>query len=239
MPETLLSASNILLFGRVVTDIEIVHPDSGQEPITSHHDPFRAIRGRNSDGNRQLETLVDKTGETNGARFARIYGVSFEGQFYDLPTPMLFLVHGEGQIAETTVGSDCPPPAATEATQAAASRRGGSPSPLPAPLPIGDPRQSRAPDEPSRTGLGAADFSFADDIQVWSYDKADYTIRMDVETGMFEQVLLDLIFDGGGPGGIAGANVRGANVRGANVRGANVRGANVRGANVRGGGGGD
>ena len=222
MPETLLSASNILLFGRVVTDIAIVHPDSGQEPITSHHDPFRAIRGRNSDGNRQIESVVDNNTEGTESRFARIYGFSFEGQFYDLPAPMLFLVHGEGQIAETTVGSDCPP----------------------RDVPIGDPRQSRAPDEPSRTGLGAADFSFADDIHVWSYDKADYTIRMDVETGMFEQVLLDIISDGGGPGGIAGANVRGANVRGANVRGANVRGANVRGANVRGanvrgGGGGD
>lgn len=100
---------------------------------------------------------------------------------------------------------------------------------------------ARAPTSPLMTGLGATDLQFADDVRYWSYDKADYTIRMDVETGMFEQVLLDVVFNGPGPGpgGVAGANVRGANVRGANVRGANVRGANVRGANVRGGGGGD
>lgn len=205
MPETLLSASNILLFGRVVTDLAIVHnaQDPGPPPAAITHDPFRIIRGRVSDGNQQLETLVNN----NTANFARIYAVSFEGQFYELPAPVLFLVHDAGHPAETTVGSS-----------------GGA----------GHARQSRAPDNPDRSGLGAADFSFADDLMVWSYDKADYTIRMDVETGMFEQVLLDVVFDGGGPGGIAGANVRGANVRGANVRGANVRGANVRGANVRG-----
>ena len=97
---------------------------------------------------------------------------------------------------------------------------------------------ARAPNSPTVTGFSAADFQFANDVRYWSYDKADYTIRMDVETGRFEQVLLDMMFDGGA-GAMAGANVRGANVRGANVRGANVRGANVRGANVRGGGGGD
>ncbi len=197
MPETLLSASNILLFGRVVRDLSIAQIE---------HDPFQEIRKRASDGNRLLETVVDN----NDAKFARIYGVSFEGEFYDLPAPMLFLVHGDGQVAETTVGSDC----------------SGDVTP-------GDPRQSRAPDEPSRTGLGAADFSFADDVMVWSYDKADYTIRMDVETGMFEQVLLDMMF-GDDFGGVAGASVRGASVRGASVRGASVRGASVRGASVRG-----
>ena len=31
-------------------------------------------------------------------------------------------------------------------------------------------------------------FSSLTIIRVWSYDKADYTIRMDVETGMFEDV---------------------------------------------------
>jgi hypothetical protein len=216
MPETLLSASNILLFGRVVEDLDIVQ-QGGAPPAQISHDPFETIRGRVSDGNRQLETRVDD----NTANFARIYAVSFEGQFYELPAPMLFLVHGPGDPAETTVG-----PAAG----------GGA---------AGHPRQSRAPDDSDRSGLGAQDFSFADNLRVWSYDKADYTVRMDVETGMFEQVLLDVIFDGDGFGGgvagasVRGASVRGASVRGASVRGASVRGASVRGASVRGGGGGD
>jgi hypothetical protein len=166
---------------------------------------FRHAGGRGS-GQGQNNQLDNQLSDDAG--FARIYGFSYEGAYYELPNPTLFLVHGEGESA--TDGNMPHPPE----------------------------HGSRAPTNPSVSGVAAADFQFADDIMVWSYDKADYTIRMDVETGMFEQVLLDVMF-GGGPGGVAGANVRGANVRGANVRGANVRGANVRGANVRGGGGGD
>jgi uncharacterized protein YjbI with pentapeptide repeats len=78
----------------------------------------------------------------------------------------------------------------------------------------------------------AADFQLADDLRVWSYDKADYTIRMDVETGMFEQVLLDMFF--GGDGGVSGARVSGARVSGARVSGARVSGARVSGARISG-----
>ncbi len=216
MPETLLSASNVLLFGRVVTDLEVVQTTGGRRSGQISHDPFNKVRQRESDGNRFLETAVDK----NSARFARIYGVSYEGQFFDLSVPMLFLVHGDGDDAERVVNF---------------SKSGG-----------GDERQSRAPDEPSRSGLGAQDFSFADDLKVWSYDKSDFTVRLDVDSGTFEQVLLDIIFGtdvAGMPGvsgaSVRGASVRGASVRGASVRGASVRGASVRGASVRGGGGGD
>jgi uncharacterized protein YjbI with pentapeptide repeats len=80
--------------------------------------------------------------------------------------------------------------------------------------------------------VAASDFSFANDLMVWSYDKADYTIRMVVETGMFEQVLLDMFFDGGG--GVSGARVSGARVSGARVSGARVSGARVSGARVGG-----
>ncbi|SFK32993.1 Pentapeptide repeat-containing protein [Mesorhizobium albiziae] len=123
---------------------------------------------------------------------------------------MLFLVHGEGLPAsELRINAS------------------------------GAPRIARAPGSPSLTGLGQADFQFSDDIMVWSYEKADYTIRMDVETGMFEQVLLDAMLDGPGGFDARGANARGANARGANARGANARGANARGANARGGGNSD
>lgn len=160
---------------------------------------FRHIRGvGNGLGmNHHLEDQLDAD-----ARFARIYAFSYEGAYFELPNPTLFLVHGDGE--SVTDGN------------------------LPGGL------ASRAPTNPSRSGVAAADFQFADDIQVWAYDKADYTIRMDVETGMFEQLLLDMASDGDGFGGVAGASVRGASVRGASVRGASVRGASVRGASVRG-----
>ena len=134
------------------------------------------------------------------ASFARIYGFSHEGTYYDLPEPALFLVHGDG---DDPVG----PLGATTAV-----------------------RVARAPLPPSVTGVGAADFQLAEEIRVWSYDKADYTIRLDVQTGMFEQVLLDIFFGGGGGGpGVSGARVSGARVSGARVSGARVSGARLSG----------
>jgi hypothetical protein len=156
-----------------------------------------------SGNNRELEQQLDD------ASFARIYGFTFEGIYYDLPRPVVFLVHGEGELA-------------------ADAKRANNPNP------------ARAPRETDRTGLAAADFDFADEVRVWSYDKADYTIRMDVETGMFEDVLLSAVL-GGGPGGMesAGMNARGMNARGMNARGMNARGMNARGMNARGGGNSD
>jgi hypothetical protein len=139
-------------------------------------------------------------------RFARIYGFSYEGSYYDLPRPVLFLVHGDGDLVTRE-----PPDPYT-------------------------PTGVRAPGPMSLTGLAAAGFDFADGLRVWSYDKADYTIRMDVETGMFEQVLLDAMFDGGTGGfDASGMNARGMNARGMNARGMNARGMNARGMNARGG----
>lgn len=136
------------------------------------------------------------------ACIARIYGFSFEGGYYDLPRAALFLVHGPGLEA-----TDYRP-------------RKGKTNP------------ARAPGDPSLSGLSAADFQFSDDLRVWSYDKADYTIRMDVETGMLEQVLLDVFFGDGG--GVSGAKVSGAKVSGAKVSGAKVSGAKLSGARLSG-----
>ncbi len=198
--ESLLHATNIFLFGVVVDDIEL--------PAIVRDTKKKKLPGRKGYNNELGDQFYRQD-----SRFARIYAFTYEGGFFELPRPTLFLVHGKGKQV--------------------------SPQNAPGNL------AARAPNRPSVTGLSAADFQFADDVRYWSYDKADYTVRMDVETGMFEQVLLDVMFDGdGGGGGVAGASVRGASVRGASVRGASVRGASVRGASVRGasvrgGGGGD
>jgi len=119
-------------------------------------------------------------------QLAKVYGFAYEGTYYDLPTPVIFLVHGPGQSA-------------TE---------GNSPGNL----------ASRAPNDPDKNGVGAADFQIANDIMVWNYDKADQTMRMDVMTGMLEQVLLDIYFGFDSPA-ISGAKVSGAKVSGAKVSG--------------------
>jgi|AACY02.2.fsa_nt_gi hypothetical protein len=42
-----------------------------------------------------------------------------------------------------------------------------------------------------RTGLGLQDDAFAGGIRVWAYDRADFTIRLDMETGTIERLLLE------------------------------------------------
>ena len=165
-------------------------------------DRRRGARRRRG-ANRQLE---DQFGPD--ARLARIYGFSFDGSYYELPKPVIFLIHGNGIPA-------------SEATAATVNR-------------------ARAPRAPELTGLAAAGFDFGDDVRVWFYDKADYTVRMDVETGMFEEVLVRAEL-GGGPGGMesAGMNARGMNAQGMNARGMNARGMNARGMNARGSGNSD
>jgi hypothetical protein len=191
MAETLLSPSNILLYGRVVDDL-IIQASTRGGPS---HSPFIVAR---SGGDRQLERqLIAKN-----ATIARIYSFSYEGAYYDLPRPALFLVHGPGVLVTSVAPKD---------------ERGEGP-----------PGGSIAPGEPSLTGVAAADFQFADGIMVWSYDKADHTIRMDVETGEFEDVLLNMFFGAGGPA-VSGARVSGARVSGARVSGARVSGARLSG----------
>ncbi|MBO9412471.1 MULTISPECIES: hypothetical protein [unclassified Ruegeria] len=147
----------------------------------------------------------------NGARFAKIFGFSYEGVYYELPEPTMFLVHGRGE----------------------AVNRKGTEQNAPGGL------ASRAPNKPDLTGVATADYQFADDIRVWDYNKADFTIRMDVMSGQFEQVLLDIYFGFDSPAisgaKVSGAKVSGAKVSGAKVSGAKVSGAKVSGAKVRGG----
>ena len=100
-----------------------------------------------------------------GAGFAKIYGYSYEGRYYDLACPTLFMVQGKGEQI-TKKGQD-----------AAASN------------------EARAPRKPSLIGLSVADFQFSDEMRVWSYDKADFSIRMDVSTGPLEDILLEAEVD--------------------------------------------
>jgi hypothetical protein len=189
MAETLLSPSNIILYGRVIEDMKIVTPSAANGG--ERHDPFAAPR---TGSNKELENqLINEE-----AVLARIYGFSYEGSYNDLSKPAIFLVHGAG----------------VPVTPSAGGKDGYLPS--------------RAPGNPSISGVAVTDIQWADGIKAWSYDKADQTIRMDTEAGTFEQVLLDMNY-GDGPS-VSGARVSGARVSGARVSGARVSGARVSGA---------
>lgn len=162
---------------------------------------FTEVGTNRSRGNKLLQSQLND----DRACFARIYGFSYQGSYFDLPTPVLFLVHNDGNA----LTPDTTPPNFSE---------------------------SRAPHGPTFSGVGAADFQFSDDIRVWSYDKADWTIRMDVDTGTFEQMLLDIYFSGddGSPLMVSGGRVSGGRVSGGRVSGGRVSGGRVSGGRAKG-----
>lgn len=183
MPETLLSPSQIKLYGRELTDLTI-KPRKEGEPIGA---------------NRFLwEQLTDGVPKDPQACFARIYAFSYEGHFYELNSPSIFLVQGDGQPA---------------------TKKPGSPGTV------------------DESGVPAKGWDFMEDIKMWEYDKGDFSMRLDVDSGQFEQILLEATLQPEAYFG--GARVSGARVSGARVSGARVSGARVSGARVSGGSSGD
>ena len=165
MAETLLSPSGVLLYGRVVEDLEFkLKKPSDTLPGAGSDDPPPRL-GNNKFLQMQLEAYASTAGDARQPKIARIYAFSYEGHYYDLAKPALFLVHGPGVDAERHV------PGVSAGTKG---------------------RAARAPDKTDRSGVAATPRSFSEDMQVWAYDKGDFSIRMDVETGTFEQILLDV-----------------------------------------------
>ncbi len=224
MAETLLSPSTILLYGRELVDLtfqyqdprpgaaivpqQITTPSAAQTftggaaqaaPIPPP--PPAAPRPVRLSNNEFLELQLAHP----DARLARIYGFAFEGSYFDLTSPAIFLVHGPGDEPDE-----------------------GAPA----------NRVSRAPHTTDRTGETRTSSSFSEDMRVWPYDKGDFSIRLDVETGPFEQILLEaelmseemLTSVSGAHARVSGAHAR---VSGAHAR---VSGAHAR---IRGNRGGD
>jgi len=138
MSERLLFPSRVLLYGRVVVDLTI-GPQAG---ITEDV----PLLGANTFLQQQIAPSA-----TAPPQIARIYGFSYEGHYYDLARPALFLVHGPGVDADPVPGT---------------------------------------PANVDRSGVGATAKTFPGDMKVWAYDKGDFSIRLDVETGTLEQILL-------------------------------------------------
>jgi hypothetical protein len=146
MRESLLSASNIILFGRLFP-LSVDTDQDGKNKDKADKDEKGALPGSN--------TFLRKQLNAPGARLARIYAFSYEGGFYNLPKPAVFLVHGEGTPIAGFVDSKAFPPGV------------------------------------SNSGLIARDFGFEPDAKFWEYDKSDLTLRLDIVSGSFDEVLLD------------------------------------------------
>lgn len=162
--ETLLSISAVYLFGRLVSDLKLIVKDDEDDLRNSR-------KGAN--------TFLQKQLREKEAGFARIYYFAFEGGFFELARPAMFLVHGAG------VAPEAPSPA--------------------------DPnfeRLSRVPGRMTRTGLAWQIGSFASDMKIWTYDKGDFSMRLDADTGSFEELLLAAEGNGSALGMSGGAMAR-------------------------------
>ena len=79
MAEKLLDGSGIRLFGQEIVGIQLADDALASE----------------------FGGIADRIKQPGGAapRFARIYGFSYEGQYFDLARPVIFLVWGDGSAA--------------------------------------------------------------------------------------------------------------------------------------------
>ena len=136
----MLSPSAVKLYGREISGLGVKLDAAG------------TALGANSFLRSQLEAA--------GARFARIYGFSFQGTYTQLNKPVILLVHGEGVTAQPS---------------AAQSKQG---SQLPA-SPV------------DNSGVAAKDWDFSADVRIWEYDRADFSLRLDVDSGPLERILID------------------------------------------------
>lgn len=99
------------------------------------------------------------------AQLARILAFSYQNQIFDLARPAIFLVHGLGSPVEFIKEG-------TKKVETTFLRR--------------------MPTYTDRSGVAGQTGSFGLSIRVWLYDRADFTVRLDSETGTFERVLLDV-----------------------------------------------
>ena len=143
MQENLLSPTNIHLFGREfplnIADL----------PDTLGANRFLSAQLAGPGG----------PGDPDEPKFARIYAISYEGTFYNLPKPAIYLVHGEGRPVQGV---------------------GKVRNPAPGAQPTVDD-----------TGVIAEEFDLESDVHVWEYDKGDFTLRIDIASGTFDDILLE------------------------------------------------
>lgn len=114
--------------------------------------------------------------------FARIYSFSYEGHYYRLPRPLLFLVREKDGV---DVGDrlECN---SDDAKNCSADIK----------LLVEIMRQVVSKLPPMKftsdlSGVEARDWDFSNDIKVWRVDRKDLAVCLDVEIGNYQEVLLD------------------------------------------------
>ena len=170
MAETLLTQSAVKMYGRVLQDVTLVTPtpkvvlkskNAVQVSTNSGTGPYTYPPALGYDLFLRNQLVDANNVERAEAKLAKIYAFSFEGAFYNLPRPAIFLVHGPGK---PIVGSG---------TYDAAGQY----------IP-GNPVMDDS-------GIPAREFVFETDVVYWEYDKDDLSLRLDSFSGTLEDILIE------------------------------------------------
>ena len=149
--------------------------------------------------------------------FARIYSFSYEGHFYTLPRPLLFLLYGRGtplappkqpapgeRKEKQRAGAPAPMRGATDEAADVVKERKRRNEALKKGEEPNDEDQRKGPIPPQEphpvsghvkfntkfTGIDARSWYFSDDILVWAVDRRDLGVCMDVEIANYQDLLL-------------------------------------------------
>jgi hypothetical protein len=134
--ETLLSASAVKLYGRLIKGLTIDLADA------------RSELGANGFLRSQLDPAKNADAPPS---LARIYGFSHGGRYTPLSRPAIFLVHGGG----------------------------------------GDADLGTTPMASGGSGVTARGLEIPTDIKVWEYDRGDFSLRLDIDSGPLERILIE------------------------------------------------
>jgi len=165
--ESLLTPSAIKLYGRVIEGLTVDVENARNELGAS-----RFLRA-------QLAQGVQP-------HLARIYGFSYFGHYTALARPAIFLVHGDGELAS---------PRAPIVSQRNPENEGllGI-DPLPgdgANDPGSTGRFGTGPTSVDLSGQAVKCCEFSSDVRVWEYDRGDFSLRLDIDSGPLERILIE------------------------------------------------
>jgi hypothetical protein len=194
--ETFFEPTRIFMFGKEFRSLKFERGSMDEEftkdyvaPAANHELPLPP---------RRIERTLRRQSMENGKAidriFARIYSFSFEGYYYKLPRPMLFLVSGAGELLQDRqpAGAELNGNAAKPAQNGGAAAKGERAKRRPGAAPQNeDPHSFRLKFNTKFTGLDAREWVFSEDIRVWQVDRKDMTVCLDVEVGNYQEILLD------------------------------------------------
>ena len=167
--ESLLSPSAVKMYGRVIAGLSIDIADVRDE------------LGANQFLRRQLEPGTDP-------KLAQIYGYSYFGHYQALARPTIFLVHGDGTPASPRVTALIIKEDGKDATFTIRTPVAGKLDDPPFSDPKNVARFGSGTVSVDISGQAAPCGDFAFDIRIWEYDRGDFSLRLDIDSGPLERI---------------------------------------------------